>query len=344
MAHATKFPLYKHAKGRWSKTVRYKTHYFLKVVDDPTGSKSLAMYLEQKEFLVAGVEPPMVTNTVRVSDILNAWLEHKETLLKSKEITQKTFEEYEYLVYRIVEAIPKQTDARFLTQQHFAKLKQHFTSVYNVVSTNKRITQTKSIFKFALETGMIKSPVVFGPGFKPATVKTIRLHQAAKGDLSFTAAEIQSFLIKATPNHKACILLGINCGFGPTDCIQFRPEHIRDGWMTMARAKTGTPRRCKLWPETLKALDKSGYPLFGKQASRHVSSMLGDEDKRSFYSLRRTFATIASGTLDQVAVRLIAGWTDDSKDMSALYTQNIDDKRLVVVSNYVRTWLFGGAK
>jgi integrase len=59
---------------------------------------------------------------------------------------------------------------------------------------------------------------------------------------------------------------------------------------------------------------------------------------RSFYSLRRTFATIASDSLDQAGINLVMGHSDNS--MSELYRQRVDDQRLVNIARTVRSWLW----
>ena len=52
------FPLGKHtARGYWCKKVRGKVHYFGKIADDPTGQKTLEMYLAVKDDLLAGRTP-----------------------------------------------------------------------------------------------------------------------------------------------------------------------------------------------------------------------------------------------------------------------------------------------
>ncbi|MEO8497037.1 MAG: hypothetical protein ABI614_18350, partial [Planctomycetota bacterium] len=64
----------------------------------------------------------------------------------------------------------------------------------------------------------------------------------------------------------------------------------------------------------------------------------------SFYSLRRTFRTIADGAGDQPAVTFIMGHADDDGDMGAVYRQDIADERLKAVTDHVHAWLFGEAK
>ena len=59
-----------------------------------------------------------------------------------------------------------------------------------------------------------------------------------------------------------------------------------------------------------------------------------------FYSLRRTFETVAGETLDQPAVDLVMGHTPNANDMAARYRQRIGDERLEAVAEHVRKWLF----
>ncbi|MGA2618269.1 MAG: tyrosine-type recombinase/integrase [Thermoguttaceae bacterium] len=72
----------------------------------------------------------------------------------------------------------------------------------------------------------------------------------------FEAAKIQAMLAVAPVPLKAMILLGINCGFGNTDVANLRIKNLdlKDGWCNYPRPKTGIPRRCPLWPETVKAI------------------------------------------------------------------------------------------
>jgi len=63
-----------------------------------------------------------------------------------------------------------------------------------------------------------------------------------------------------------------------------------------------------------------------------------------FYALRHTFETIGGDGRDQVAVDTITGRAADSRDMSAVYRERIDDSRLQAVVDYVHDWLFGASE
>ena len=55
------------------------------------------------------------------------------------------------------------------------------------------------------------------------------------------------------------ILLGLNCGFGNSDCATL-PRSALDldgGWVNYHRPKTGIARRVPLWPETVEALHEA---------------------------------------------------------------------------------------
>ena len=51
------FPLFRHATGRWCKKVKGRFVYFGKVADDPKGNAALALWLDQKDALLADADP-----------------------------------------------------------------------------------------------------------------------------------------------------------------------------------------------------------------------------------------------------------------------------------------------
>jgi hypothetical protein len=62
---------------------------------------------------------------------------------------------------------------------------------------------------------------------------------------------------------------------------------------------------------------------------------------RGFYTLRRTFRTVADESKDQPAVDYVMGHED--QHIRAVYRQSISNDRLRAVADHVRKWLFDDA-
>jgi integrase len=84
----------------------------------------------------------------------------------------------------------------------------------------------------------------------------MRAARHARGNQMFTAPALRKLVDKAGIPLKAMILVGINCGFGNGDCgtLPLSAVDLGAGWINYPRPKTAIPRRCPLWPETVKAL------------------------------------------------------------------------------------------
>jgi integrase len=360
------FPLTPHPSGRWCKKIRGRLHYFGPIAD-PDGA--VAKYLAQKDDLHAGRTPREQTGAVTVKDAVNAFLAAKESLRDSGELSPRTYTDYEDACREVCRVI---NNGRLLTDlrpDDFTNLRKRLAKKWGHYRVGKTVQYTRSLFKYAYDVEMIDKPLRFGPDFKRPSKKTIRLHRASQGAKLFTAAEIHALLAIAGPQLKAMILLGINCGFGNSDCgtLPRSAVNLDTGWLDFPRPKTGVDRRAALWPETVQAiryaLAKRPTPKsaadaefvfitkFGKSWAKDVAdspitkevrkllNRAGISGHRNFYTLRHTFRTEADGTKDQVAVNYIMG--HESEHMSTVYRERIDDERLQSVAEHVRRWLFG---
>jgi len=114
----------------------------------------------------------------------------------------------------------------------------------------------RSLFKYGYDAGLIPSPVRYGHAFAKPGRALIRKERAKHGPRLFTAEEIRRMLDVVVPELRAMILLGINVGYGNTDCTRLEPRHLnlQIGWADFPRPKTGIQRRAKLWPETVQAI------------------------------------------------------------------------------------------
>src|SRR5262249_44829749 len=193
--------------------------------------------------------------------------------------------------------------------------------------------------KYALGGGGVDGTIGYGPGFKRPSKKTLRLHKAKQGPKLFTAEEVRQLVASAGVQMKAMILLGINCGFGNADCGRL-PKSAVDleaSMIDFPRPKTGIPRRCPLWPETVQAIKQALAKRREPKAPEHADLVFVPQRGLSwakgtndcpvakgtakllraagingrtglgFYTLRHTFRTVADEAKDQPAADYIMG-------------------------------------
>jgi integrase len=361
------YPLTAHPAGYWCKKIRGKIHYF-GPWSDPDGA--LAKYLEQKDDLHAGRTPRPDPGGVTVKDVANAFLNAKEQAVGAGELSPRTWADYKAIMDMLVGGLGKQKAVNTLDPQDFATLKTKLAKRNGLARMSTVVQVIRCAFRFAFESGLLDKPVRFGPVFKRTARKALRLHRARQGAKLFTAPEVRGLIDGAGVPLRAMLLLGINCGFGNTDCgtLPLAAVDLERGWIDYPRPKTGIPRRCPLWPETVAALkevlavrpEPKGpadaalvfVTRFGRSWAKTSNSGplvwemrkllkgLGINGRKGlgFYTLRHTFRTIADEAKDQPAADFIMG--HEVPHMSSVYRETISDERLKAVSDHVRAWLF----
>ena len=162
------------------------------------------------------------------------------------------------------------------------------------------------------------------------------------------------------------IWLGLNCGFGCTDCSELQWKHIDldAGRVNYPRSKTGVGRNLPLWKESieaLRAIQKKSQHVFNtkqgnklvrvveKQSASGTTNLMNYDNvskefskliKRAgiktekgvgFYTLRRTAATLAAQSGDPFAVQRLL-WHADLK-MATTYVQDVSEQTDRVINN-----------
>jgi integrase len=342
--------------------------YYFGSWEDPDAA--LAKYLEQKDALHAGRKPREATEGVTVKQLCNHFLNAKQALVDSGELSPVTWRGYKTACDEVVAQLGKSRRIDDVGPDDFAPLRNRMAKRWGPLRLGVMIQYTRCLFKHALDAGLIDRPARFGPGFKRPSKKTARLHKAAQGPKLFTAEEVRGLLGAAGVSMKAMLLLGINAGFGNTDCgnLPLSALDLEAGMIDFPRPKTGIPRRCPLWPGTVAALrealthrpepkDPAAAGLVfvtakgGCWAKRTDDNPITKETTKllralaingrkglGFYTLRHTFRTIADEAKDQPAVDFIMG--HEVPHMSSVYRETISDARLKDVTEHVRTWLF----
>jgi integrase len=183
---------------------------------------------------------------------------------------------------------------------------------------------------------------------------------------TFNSGQIKKLLSIADVKMQAMIWLGLNCGFGCTDCgkLKWKDLDFKNSRVKLARNKTGVRRNLPLWPETVKALkelSRSGQLVFyTSQGHPWVRTVIktknnGDREYTSvnrvtpsfsrlmkkvgihapkgtgFYALRRTAATMAARSGDPFAVQRLLGHVDLT--MATRYVQDISEQTDRVIEN-----------
>ena len=374
------FPLFAHATRRWCKKIRGKQHYF-GPWSDPSGA--LSKYLDQRDDLQAGRTPrltPGDTRGVTMRDLCNRFLTSKKRLVENNELSERMFHEYHGICERLIGVFGGHRLVSDLRSEDFEMLRDEFSKGaklqrVGVVSLGNRVRLARIVFKFAYDADLIDKPLKTGPGFKGPSKRLLRADRQSKPLRMFEAVELRVILGEAKGPLRAMILLGINCGFGQTDCssLPLSALDLDGGWITFPRPKTAIMRRCPLWPETVTALrgcvETRRQPKDEANAGRLFITKRGGcyvrvspkganidgvaqefgkilrrlelaGDRRAFYALRHTFETIAGATRDQVAVNAVMGHAPAANDMAAVYRERVDDDRLQAVAEHIRRWLW----
>jgi integrase len=364
------FPLFAHAAGVWAKKIRGKLVYF-GPWSDPDGA--LKKYLAEKDALHAGRKPREESEGTTVKELCNRFLIAKQALVDSGELTKRSWQDYKAACDLLVKHFGKGRLVADLDPDDFASLREGLAKKWGPVTLGNVIQRMRVAFKYAWDGGLIDRPVRYGQAFKRPSRKVVRIDRARKGPKLFAREEILLLLLTAPVHLEAMSLLAINCGFGNADCGHL-PESALDleqGLIDFARPKTGIPRRCALWPETVEAIKealaarpapkdpahagllfitKYGLPWAKDTADQTLAKefgkllrQLGINGRKGlgFYTLRHTFRTVADESKDQPAVDFIMG--HEVPHMSSVYRETISDARLRAVAEYVRGWLFRSA-
>jgi integrase len=356
----------------WAKKIRGKLHYFGPWSD---AEGALTKYLAEKHDLHAGRTPRAITGpeALTVKEVANAFLSAKQDKVNAGELSPRTWAKYKEVTDLLVSEFGKRRLVSDLRPDDFSALKKSMTKRWGPLRVADFIQHVRSVFKYAAEAELTDRPVRFGPGFVRPSAKVLRLHRAAQGPKLFKADELRRLVATADVQARAYILLGINCGFGNADVatLPMASMDLDAAMIDFPRPKTGIPRRCPLWPETVAAirdaqtrrpkprgetenalafLSLRGSPLCSvreKDRTDGVAVQFGKllralkingRKGLGFYTLRHTFRTVADEAKDQPAADYIMG--HEVQHMSSVYRETISDARLRTVADHVRKWLF----
>jgi len=264
------FPLTPHNNGQWCKKIRGKVCFF-GVWEDPQAA--VQNYLRVAADLHAGRQPrPTISlDGVTVKEVCNHYLAFQLQKLEAGEISPRWFEDCRRVVEKFARLAGLNRLVSDLAPDDFRQYRQHLIRHgsssklrgLGVHAITRCITVVRGIFRYAYESDLIDKPIKYGKSFeKPSATLMRKSRQAAEsknGKRLFKPAEILSLLNASDVPLRAMILLGINGGFGNTDCARMtlRAIDFDRALVEFPRPKTGVERTVPLWPETVNALRQS---------------------------------------------------------------------------------------
>lgn len=349
------FPLFAHATGKWAKKIKGRLHYFGKWADPDAAEREYESFIGKQGKKVDGFT---------VKDACNSFLTAKRDARDRRELASRSFDEYHRTCKRVIEHFGAETLVASLTPEHFQSYRTKLAERWNMVAIGNEVTRVRSLFRWCRSQRLIPDEIHYGDEFKKAGIKAQRRHRRLAGKKLFSADEIKRLLDFAGVQMRAIVFLGINCGFGPTDCatLPLSALDLKAGWIHYPRPKTEVDRDIPLWPETVAALtavierryepkpeaadrvfvqpDGQPWDTTTNPIAKHFRQLYSwaAMSRGGHYWLRHTFATVAGGSKDQIAVNALMGHADAS--MAAVYREEIDPARLIAVVNHVRSWLY----
>jgi integrase len=328
------------------------------------------------------VPKPKDSDLITLKQAVNEFLTAQAGKRDSGELAPRTWTDYHSTLGRIIDCLGRHRAVADLEPADFRKLRAALGKGRSVVSLNGDVIRCRTFFKFCWVEGLIGQPVRYGSGFDLPSVALIRQARAAKGKRMFEPEELRMILAAADPLMKAWVLLAANCGFGQSDLASL-PKSALDleaGWVDFPRPKTGVSRRCRLWPETIEAvqaaislrpepadkadkglvfLTPSGLRLV-RDALAMTETKLGSGLTTHTDSVQNRFRKLLvklgiNGGRNFYAIRhgfqTVAERTKDfpcvdhvmghiDGTMAGRYREEITDERLQAVADHVHAWLF----
>lgn len=248
------------SNGQWCKKIRARVPFF-GVWADPDAA------LERYHALAADLHAGRTPQASRLShsgptvkDVCNGFLGWQKHKLDTGEIGARWFEDCRKIVSDFAKPVGKERLVGYLRPEDFQRYRLKLAKRLGVHALPRHVTAIRSVFKYAYDVDLIEDPVKFGKGCtNPTAAQKRRAKQRVEldnGKKLLTRQELVSILDACGQDLRAPVLLGINGGFGNTDCATLSRSAVDldAGLITYARPKTGVQRVVPLWSETVEAL------------------------------------------------------------------------------------------
>jgi hypothetical protein len=177
------FPLFPHATGRWAKKVRGKLHYFGKVSDDTSGQAALERWLDQKDALLAGRTPRVVSDGLTIRDLCNRFLTNRRNKMESGELSIVSFNDYYTTCARIMETFGPNRLVADLDSSDFERFRAKLAKGWSPVTLSGEIGRIRVVFRYAEQNQFVSTSIRYGSEFKKPSKRVLPSSRAASSPL-----------------------------------------------------------------------------------------------------------------------------------------------------------------
>ena len=352
-----KFPLTLHSTGQFCKKIKGKMYYF-----GSDKKVALQRYLDQSTYLHGDqqiLQDMPTQNNMTLKQLCDMYLKYQYSKLQANDLTVQHHNDQIGSLNKLMDFLGQNHKIDGISTLDLQNYKRNLQASYGSVHRlNLHISIMKALFHWAKKCEILKDI--------PNIDAVSRGKIVHKDRFIFDSEQIGKLISTADVKMQAMIWLGLNCGFGCTDCagLTWADVDLANGRVKFPRRKTGVFRDLPLWPETVAALKKipkkgtlvfytsRGNPYIQTLSktdgngrikfiilntittlfSRMIKKVGIDAPKGTgFYSLRRTAATFAAHSGDPFAVQRLLGHAD--LQMATRYVQDVSAQTDRVIEN-----------
>lgn len=351
-----KFPLTLHSTGQYCKKIRGHIYYF-----GSDRKQALEKYLDQAIFLHGynNTLQKSANGNMTLKEVCEMYLKYQHTKLQANNLSARHHNDQIRSLNRLKDFFGKNTKIKNISTLNLQNYKRRLQKYYgSVCRLNLHLSIMKAMFHWAKKNDILKNI--------PNIDAISRAKENHHDRFTFNSEQINRLLSISDFKMQAMIWLGLNCGFGCTDCayLKWTDLDLVNARVILPRRKTGVYRDLPLWPETVESLRKikrkrslvfytsRGNPYIQTNIKNDVNgnekytitNSISTQFRRlilkaglnvpkgtGFYTLRRTAATIAARSGDPFAVQRLLGHANLT--MATRYVQDVSAQTDRVIEN-----------
>jgi integrase len=243
-----KFPLTFHPTGQYCKKIKGKIYYF-----GSDRKEALQRYLDQATYLHGhqkNLQKPTDDN-MTLKRLCNMYLKYQYSKIQANDLTARHHNDQIDSLNKLMSFLGQGRKVKSISTLDLQNYKRKLQKSYgSICRLNLHISIMKAMFHWARKNEILKNI----PNIDAISRGKI-IHQER---FTLTSEQITKLLSVADVKMRAMIWLGLNCGFGCTDCAELKWTDLDlvNARVKLPRRKTGISRDLPLWPETVKSLEK----------------------------------------------------------------------------------------